>query len=479
MIQGESKALVNQGVAGTGAAVIYDANHFNPVAFMQGAMERVQAERKAEQVKRAKATQDLLSNLDVKPEGLYFQGDVLKALKDARGTWATPENISAISDPYHPRHKEWLQTISGVNAVGNAQKQINKMIEADMQAARNPNNAGKIDPDSVARLKEVASMPLADAIKVYQESGGTLLKPAYSASDLAEKVTYKPSGFNIEKKGGQEIMTPEVDEDVLGADMDAVISNPENRETVAALLNRYGDVETLKKEMRRLYKVDKPVIRSAAKPSKGSSKGSSERETTSGYANEYFQVEGAFDPNVDFDKDNEANVFSVAYKGGKTAPAFAYTKYDEKTGAASDINLVPSQIKKIKYPNGDSSYVLSGRQTKRVGEIIKDPTKVESEMRLGKMFEQVPTEDGSVGYVQIIELPEENIILNERNSAAFKSQTGIDIWNLIKSVNNRRGTTVSEKKDALSSVPKSGGSTKKMTPEEMANEALRKAMGGK
>jgi hypothetical protein len=113
---------------------------------------------------------------------------------------------------------------------------------------------------------------------------------------------------------------------------------------------------------------------------------------------------------------------------------------------------VPSQIKKVKYPNGDSTYVLSGRQTKRVGEIIKDPTKVESEMRLGKMFEQVPTEDGSVGYVQIIELPEENIILNERNSAAFKSQTGIDIWNLIKSVNNRRGTTVSEKKDASSSA---------------------------
>lgn len=457
MMQGDSKALVSQGVAGTGAAVIYDTNKFNPVQFMQDAANEIRQEKQKKEIERAKATAESLKGMEVVPEGLFWQKDVLDVAGAHKNKWANPMNIGVLSNPADPRYVEFVSETERTKGVANMQKQMNTLLANDLAKLRDPNMAGKIDPASAEEVKRVTSMPLSEAYRMYQENGGTLIKPAYDIKDLVGEVTYAPSEVAFEVKGNNQIERPVIDEEVLSADIDAVMAKPEMKPVVDYFITKYGgDEDKVKAEIRRLYneKVGKPKITQVRKPSAGRSSGSDKSSgvISGGVANDYFTITAAFDKSQPYVNEGEVNVIPVGYKGGKTPPPFTYTKYDEKTRASSQVNMVPAQIVRKVYPNGEATYEVVGKQYKRVGEVKKTADEIEKLLTSGAKYEFVNGVDETEGAYEIQELPEVRVVLNDVNNAAFIAQTGIDAWKFINSENNKRGTNKASKPAQTSST---------------------------
>jgi hypothetical protein len=332
-----------------------------------------------------------------------------------------------VTDPAHPNRGLFENAVSGFGAMTQTQVDLNKVLENDLAAIRNPNNAGKIDPESVELIKKATSVPLAEAARMYQENGGTLIKPAFHIEDLAEQVSYVPPTVVRDSPEGRglKIVSQEFEEKPFKEDVDAVINAPQNAEIVSGLLPKFkNDKEALAKEIMRLHTKNKKQDRVVKEM------GVSGGPSSSSIYQRGIEAIFASDQNYKDSEGGRKNTIQFKSQGQDLKPFSLQDEYGRDV-------LVSNPVIALNADN--KSGVIQARVAKRNAELTQQQAE-----NLG--LDNVLSEKDADGNVHFYELERKSLPLNDTNIAILtRINNNRNPLDQLISENNRAGKSRQKK----------------------------------
>jgi hypothetical protein len=434
MIQGDSKLLVNQGVADTGAAVIYDTNHFNPVQFTEKLVSNIRAEKNKKIAEREKRNKALAATFENPYKGSLFQTQLLDEVKAAKQKFTQdPTLIYQLDDPTSALGQElgdWkLQIEANANIAKGAEDAYNK----DLQIARAKDASGALDPLTFENLNNLSKMSYKDAAKWYQENG-TAIVPAADIEDIVGQFNIDPITEMVDAGNGY--LRPQAmwDDKTLSERADQLLAAPQNAKLVEGLIRTYKTPEAVKEqaisEVKAKAKLDNLVQK--RQPTGGGGSGLS--FSGGGFSTkEGVNLSPNYNPDYFSDSEGEQNYFAIS-KDGKDLPASNF--YDP----VKKKNIYMTSAAVVRTPFG---YSIVGNEAKQTGAVTKAEAEAEGPSFIKGLIDEGYKKDENGDYVQIQTLTPVEVPLDV-NLTNLNGKMGMDVMRLIKSANNRKGTTPKE-----------------------------------
>lgn len=451
MIQGDSKLLVNQGVAGTGAAVIYDTNKFNPVQFAEDLVSNIRAEKNKKIAEREKQNKALATSFENPYNGALFQTQLIDEVKAAKDKFTKdPTLINQLHDPTSALGQEFETWKLDIDANANIAKGAEDAYNKDLAIARAKNASGAIDPLTFENLKKISQMSYKDAAKFYQENG-TAIVPAADIEDLMTSISYTPTITVRPSPEGRGLMiqSTEVDDKALRDDILAAIRAPQNAQESKANLRAFGgDENKLADEMIRQYKKEFPkdkVIK--------------ELGVSAGPSNSAVYTRGmtavvSSNPNYASADNGRKNFISYLSQGQDLKPFELFDEYGQP---------VYSSLTGISV-NPDDSGEIYVKTAKRSGATVVSEEEARNRGYAGLI--DLGTAETGPQWTEFKDLETRVLPLNETNRQKLIAVTNIDPIERINKENNATGKNVKKKEAKGGKKTISAEEFKKLSPTE-------------
>jgi hypothetical protein len=429
----DSKALVSQGVAGTGSAVIYDTNHFDPVKFAeQQAAKAMLAKAKREkerQDKNAKA----FEGFNLLPNGQMFMQQLIDYNNKGREIFARPEYVDHLIDPTTQVGQQYNQFKMNAQALVKKANDLETTIQKELAlAAANPT---KYDPQSVDELTKAAQLgDIGKVEELYRKNGGQILKPAYDVEDLLGRITYTPEVTTRRDKNGL-FVEPHYNDEDLKADIEKAISSPDLQAQANYFTQKFGGKDALVEELIRLHKKDAPEAKFYKGEAASGSSGSATRSSGG--------IEAVAVSDTHYQGGENGRFNLIMYKGKNGAVPPATTLLDENGRTV----LVQDPV--ISLNDDDKNGMIIAKEAVRTGAKV---TKEEAE---AQGFENFIAEEQPDGEVRYYRLKDVRLPLTEGNISLLAKGYNINPVEFLKSMNNKAGKN-KPKQQASQQAPAQG-----------------------